>query len=322
MRADRLLSIMLLLQTRGRMTASELANYLEVSERTIYRDLDALSVAGVPVYGEHGPGGGYALLESYRADLTGLTEAEVRSLFMSGVIAPLKELGLGEVLKAALLKLTAALPESHRSQAEQSRHCLHLDPTWWFQPAEIHSHLQILQNATWNNQRIFISYHRGDGSAGERIVDPYGLVAKSGMWYLVAWIGDAMRVYRISRIQSVALVDAVFTRPADFDLAAFWADWVREFETMIQESQYRVTLRVATNMRSRLPQLWGEAYQDILAVPPDADGWTTIDCLFDNFDDALRAVLSLGAQIRVVAPDDLREAVIEYAAAMARLYSS
>ncbi len=207
MRADRLLSILLLLQTRGRITAGRLAEMLEVSERTIYRDLDALSAAGIPVYAERGPGGGCALTDGYRTNLTGLTETEIRTLFVPGVHGPLADLGLGRVLEDALLKLMAALPSVHRHDAQRVRQRLLLDAAGWFRGEEPVPYLHTVQEAIWQDRALMLTYRRPDGVNTERLVDPYGLVAKASIWYLVALDRAAaeMRVFRVSRITEAAV---------------------------------------------------------------------------------------------------------------------
>src|SRR6266568_6387379 len=185
MRADRLLSILMLLQTKGRMTAHDLASQLEVSERTIYRDLDALSTAGIPVYTERGPGGGCSLVDGYQTRLTGLTEAEIRALFLFNMAAPLAELGLGKALDDALLKLEAALPADSRAKAEKVRQGFHLDTTWWYHPADTSSCLQTIQDALWQDHRLCLVYRENDGTWNEYRLDPYGLVSKASIWYLI-----------------------------------------------------------------------------------------------------------------------------------------
>lgn len=322
MRADRLISLVLLLQTRGRMTAQELATRLEVSERTIYRDLDALSAAGIPVYGEHGPGGGYALVDSYRSTLTGLTADQVRALLLSGTASPLSDLGMGNEVEAALLKLLAALPNAQREGAEHLRQRIHLDPLRWFQGTEEVPHLQTLHRAIWNDQRVYLTYHRADSSTGERLVDPYGLVAKAHVWYLVASIGDEMRVYRVSRINTVQVLEDNFTRPQDFDLAAFWADYSREFEAT--RMGYKTVLRISPTLAEALPLMWGEEMRKRIAqaAPPDARGWITIPVTFDTLDWARANVLSLGAQAEIIEPAELREEVIALARQVAEMYQA
>src|SRR5581483_5649644 len=186
MRADRLLSILMMLQIRGQVTARELAQRLEVSERTIYRDIEALSMAGVPVYAERGPGGGCVLAEGYRTNLTGLTEDEVRSLFMPGMTRQLADLGAEKTLDAALLKLLAALPSDHRRDVEHTRQRIFVDTVGWYYSTEVSPYLHLLREAIWNDCKARIVYRKSNGEVSERVVDPLGLVAKAGIWYMVA----------------------------------------------------------------------------------------------------------------------------------------
>ncbi|GCE23769.1 helix-turn-helix transcriptional regulator [Dictyobacter kobayashii] len=181
MRADRLLSLLLLLQTRGRMTAQALAEQLEVSERTIYRDIEALSYAGIPLYTERGPGGGCELLDGYQTKLTGLTAPEVRALFLVSISIPLADLGLGQALEDALLKLSAALPAHSRENATQVRQRIHMDTTRPTHSRPMASHLELIQEAIWQDYTLLLTY-KGDH---RHLIDPYGLVSQRGAWYLV-----------------------------------------------------------------------------------------------------------------------------------------
>lgn len=320
MRADRLISILLLLQARGRLTAGELSEQLEVSERTIYRDLEALGIAGVPIYSEHGPGGGYALLDSYRTTLTGLNEAEVRTLFLSGVYGPLADLGLADALEVALLKLSAALPEAQQRRAERMRQRIHLDAIPWFQTRESVPHLQTLQEAIWDDQSVRITYRRSDGEVREYTIDPYGLVAKSHIWYVVAKRDVGMRVFRVSRIQTLTITAEYFERPADFDLAAYWIDWCRNFEMGLQ--RWPVTIRISPALAPRLRELWGEWAQTLLdAAPAAADGWHQIVVNYDSLEWAASSILPYGGQIEVIDPPELRKMLIDTATSMVQLYN-
>jgi predicted DNA-binding transcriptional regulator YafY len=229
MRADRLLSLLMLLQTRGRVTARELAERLEVSERTIYRDLEALSAAGIPVYAERGPGGGCALLEGYRTQPPGLTEEEVRALFVAAAPATLTDLGLKAALEKALLKLLAALPASARQAAERARQRFHLDPAAWHPPDGTSPHMGALQRAIWNDRRLRITWDTASAAPGEERVDPYGLVAKAGAWYLVGATAGATRAWPVAWIQAATVIDEPCQRPARFALAACWAEWCAQF---------------------------------------------------------------------------------------------
>jgi predicted DNA-binding transcriptional regulator YafY len=320
MRADRLLSILLLLQARGRMTAQQLAAELEVSVRTIYRDLDALSAAGVPVYAERGPGGGCALLDSYRTTLTGLTQDQVRALFMLGIPAPLAELGMGQELRGALIKLAASLPASRRADEAQVRGRIHLDSVAWFETAEPVPHLQTIQRAVWADRRLHLVYHLPFDARAEWQVDPYGLVAKASTWYLVCARDGQVRSLRVSRILDARVVDQAFERPADFDLVAFWQAWCAEVES--HRPHYPATVRVAPVLIPWLPALFGEKIRNAMAQadPPDAEGWITLNLPFETLEDARGRLLALGGAVEVLQPQALRDSVCDYARQIAGLY--
>jgi predicted DNA-binding transcriptional regulator YafY len=256
MRADRLLSILMLLQTKGRMTAHDLASQLEVSERTIYRDLEALSIAGVPVYTERGPGGGCSLVDGYQTRLTGLTDVEVRALFLFNLAGPLADLGLGRALDDALLKLEAALPVASREKVEQIRQRFHLDTTWWYHSADGSSSLQTIQEALWQDRKLCLLYRESDGSWSEYALDPYGLVSKADIWYLVGICNDMYHVLRVSRIIRATLLDDQFSRVADFNLAQYWGEYCAQLET--NHPPYAVPLRLAPDDAASLPQLLSE----------------------------------------------------------------
>ncbi len=322
MRADRLLSIMMLLQARGRMTAQDLAAELEVSIRTIYRDLDALSMAGVPVYAERGPGGGCALLDSYRTTLTGLTQDEMRALFMLSIPAPLAELGVDGELKAALLKLSAALPATRRHIEERVRQRIHLDSEGWFESREPVPHLGTIQQALWQDRRLEITYQLRFEAQAEWVVEPYGLVAKANVWHLVCARQDAVRVYRASRIVDARLLDEPCLRPADFDLPAFWQGWC----TAAEENRpvYPVTARVSAEFVNWLPYYFGETIREAIgrAGPPDSDGWVTVTLPFESLEGARDRILSFGRAVEVLAPVALRRSVLDHAAQIVNLYTA
>ena len=320
MRADRLLALLMLLQTRGRMTAQKLAEELEVSVRTIYRDIDALSAAGVPVYAERGPGGGCALLDGYRTNLTGLTEDEVRALFMLSIPVALAELGVGQELKAALLKLSAALPASRRHDEAWVRQRIHLDWSWWFQAEEPVPHLQTMQRAVWEDRRLCLTYRQQAGPSieqFERVVDPYGLVAKAGVWYLVCAGDGRIRVYRVSRVLSARLTAEHFQRPADFDLAAYWSAHCAEYER--NRPLYPVTVRVSPALASELSRHFGDEIAE--AGPPDAEGWITLTLPFETLGDARQRILGFGGAMEVLEPRALRESVLDFATQIVALYA-
>ena len=220
MRADRLLALLLLLQARGRMTAQALAEHLEVSERTIYRDIDALSSSGIPIYTERGPGGGCELLDGYQTKLTGLTLEEVRALFLLGSSGPLADLGLNQALEGALLKLSAALPMSIRSDALLARQRIYVDPT-----IPDHSHqpgalLRQIQEALWQDYTLRLTY----GNKHNQSLDPYGLVSQAGQWFLIGAGSDTIQVLNVAHIQAAELCNQHFTRPIEFDLGRYWTE--------------------------------------------------------------------------------------------------
>ena len=232
MRADRLISLLMLLQTRGRLTAQELASRLEVSERTIYRDLEAFSSAGIPVYAERGPGGGISLVDGYQTRLTGLTAAEAQALFLLSVAGPHSDLGLDSALNDALLKLSATLPASQREDAQHLRERIHMDTTWWYYSRETLPQLSLLQEAVCHDQTILLQYLDERNNSCRCMLHPYGLVSKAGIWFLVAVHAQSgeQHILRVSRIQSVEISEASFVRPPDFDLAATWRDYCLSLE--------------------------------------------------------------------------------------------
>ena len=254
MRADRLLSILLLLQARGQLTACQLAEQLEVSERTIYRDIIALSTSGVPVYTERGPGGGIVLVEDYRTTLTGLTREEVRALFMLSIPVPLADLGFDQDLRGALLKLSAALPKSLRGDSQQVRLRIYIDPEDWEPTHEPVPHLRTIQVAVWEQLKLRIHYSSilGIRSAPlEAFVEPYGLVSKAGGWYLVCMKESTYLVISLSRVVDVQVSTERFTRLPEFDLVAFWRSWC--LETSHFRPAYLVRVRVSPELLPFLP---------------------------------------------------------------------
>jgi predicted DNA-binding transcriptional regulator YafY len=321
MRADRLLSILMLLQTRGQVTAEQLAEELEVSVRTIYRDIDALSTAGVPVYAERGPGGGCALVEGYRTSLTGLTAEEVKALFMLSVPASLDELGVSQELRAALRKLAAALPDAQRQDEKQVRQRIYLDWADWPQPEPV-PHLQTIQQAVWDDRKLSITYRwiAPQVQQFERPVDPYGLVAKAGTWHLICADDNRIRVHRVSGLVDVRLEDAHFERPADFDLAAFWQAWCKGREE--SRPSYPVTARVSPGLVQLLPLYFGDRIRTQIAAaePPDSEGWITLTLPFERIETARERILGFGRAVEVLAPEPLRLSVIDFARQIVNFY--
>src|ERR671922_910193 len=248
MRATRLVSLLLLLQLRGQLTATELAGHFEVSVRTIHRDVEALIAAGVPVEAVRGPAGGYRLAGGYRTRLTGLTGDEAEALFVAP--APAAELGLGGVLANARLKVLAALPAELQERASRAERYFHLDTRGWFRGEDKVPHLPTIAAATWQGRRLSARYREGPRVV-RRTLDPRGLVLKGGAWYLVARRSVGMRVYRVSRVASVRALEDPFERPSDFELAVFWDEWSRAFERNLP--QVEVVVRVDPELRMRLP---------------------------------------------------------------------
>lgn len=320
MRADRLLSLLMLLQTRGKMPARALAAELEVTERTIYRDIEALEMAGVPIYAEPGRYGGYALVDRYRTSLTGLSEGEVRALFMLSIPAPLAELGVTQELKAALLKLTAALPAARRGDEAHVRDRFYLDAVGWEHDGGPTPHLRVIHEAVWQDRRLVVKYRPIFSAEIEQTVDPYGLVVKAGEWYLVFAHRDRIRARRVGEFMDVRLTAESFTRPPDFTLEAFWKAWCAERAERHQ--QFHVRVRIAPGAREWLAYYLGSRARDALAHagPPDAEGWFTLDLTFDGLETARARLLPLGGAVEVLEPDALRLSMADFAEQTLRVY--
>src|SRR5437667_440122 len=306
MRATRLVSLLLLLQTRGLLTAAELAERLEVSVRTVHRDVESLAAAGVPVEAVRGPAGGYRLAGGYRTRLTGLTADEAEALFAAGMPGPAAELGLGGELAAARLKLLAALPHELQERASRASRLFHLDTRGWFRAEDKVPHLPALSAAVWRGCRVRLRYREG-GRLVQRTVDPLGLVLKGGAWYLVAHRSAGMRVYRVSRVASVRPLADDFERPAGFELRTFWDTWSRDFEQ--GRARVEVAVRVSEEVKRWLP---GEPRVD-------AVGRTVL--AFAHLGDAYRELLRFGAQLEVLEPAELRERIAETGREVAALYA-
>ena len=322
MRADRLISILMLLQARGRLTAAELAKELEVSERTIYRDIDALSYAGVPVYGEVGREGGYALLDSYRTSLTGLTEGETRALLMLNIPAPLKDLGLGQDLHSGLLKLSASITNLHKDEEERIRRRFFLDSIWWRQGGDSIPHLHTIYTALKNDRCLILKYQPEAmvPVVLEAVVQPYGLVAKAGVWYLVFSRNEKVRVRRVAHLLAAEVSDQVFDYPVDFDLETFWKSWCAERERRFKE--YRVEVRISPEMIPYLPMVFGERVQSqqTESNEPDSHGWISLELSFDSLESARSRLLGLGGSVEVLRPVALRKSLADYARQIVDLY--
>jgi predicted DNA-binding transcriptional regulator YafY len=320
MRADRLLSLLMLLQTRGQMSAMELAEELEVSERTIYRDITALSTSGVPIYASRGPGGGVRLIEEYRTTLTGLTPEETRALFTMGIPAPLAQLGMDEKFKGALLKLSASLPETRREEEFRTRQRILLDSSWWFQSEQAVPCLQTIQQALFQDRRLRIQVRwEFFNTQFEQEAEPYGLVAKANIWYLVYGRGGTPHVTRVSQIVEAEMLDECFYRPGDFQLEPFWQEWCRAYES---QPPFCARVRVAPEALPMLAEYAGERarHQITSHQIPGADGWVTLDLPFESFIAARSRLLGLGRAVEVLEPEPLRRSLIDFAEQIVDFY--
>jgi predicted DNA-binding transcriptional regulator YafY len=308
MRASRLLSLLILLQLRGRQSADALAREFEVSVRTIYRDIEQLSAAGVPVYAERGRGGGFALLGGYTTRLTGLTSGEADALGLLGVAEAAAELGFGEEAQSVRRKLLASLPPESGSAAQHVAERFHLDPLPWYgrRPAPVG--LRALADAVWTDRRIEIRYASWKGEV-QREVSPLGLVLKAGDWYLVGAVETSLRTYRVASILGLTVLEGTARRPSGFELARHWADAVAGFEEDLRNRTARV--RVSPTgwrlLHEQQPLVATKAEQG--AYEPDEAGWREADLPVESGAHAVRELLRLGANVQVLAPPDLRAAV-------------
>ncbi|GGZ70147.1 helix-turn-helix transcriptional regulator [Streptomyces echinoruber] len=345
MRAARLIKMVLLLQSRPSMTAAELARELEVSERTVTRDAQALSEAGVPVYADRGRAGGYRLVGGYRTRLTGLARTEAEALFLSGVPGALREMGLHDAASAARLKVSAALLPSLRDAPRTAAQRFHLDAPNWFAEPETPDLLPAVAEAVWDDRRVTARYRRGAEEV-VRELEPYGLVLKAGVWYLCARVPEpepepdvvpvpdaeparvpragargSFRVYRIDRFTAVEAREERFVREEDFDLPAFWAQRAEQFARSILRAEVVVRLSPRGLRRLRYavePVAAREALAS--AGAPDADGWVTVTLPVESEEVAHDQLTALGPEAEVLAPGRLRERFARDARRLAALY--
>jgi predicted DNA-binding transcriptional regulator YafY len=312
MRAERLLSIMLLLQSQKQMSASKLAQRLEVSERTIQRDMEALSIAGIPLVSERGRAGGWSLLEGYRSNLTGLNNTEIQALILSPVRV-LQDLGLEDAAEAATLKLLASLPAFRRHEAEMIRQCIYVDAAPWQSQDEDFGRLPLIQEAIWQNRRALIQYQRGiENDIAERLIEPLGLVAKGRIWYCVARVENEYRTYRVSRIVTVELGEG-FTRPPDFDLAAYWQASSQEFASKLP--RYPAILRVH---QDALRFLYSWRWARVERIEEEGE-WRIVHVNFEEIEEASAAVMACAGQAIVIEPSELAKRFREKIAAISKL---
>lgn len=308
MRASRLINILTTLQAKGLVTAEALAEENDVSVRTIYRDIDALSLSGIPVYSERGSDGGYRLLDGYRVRLNGLTPAEAEAMFLSGIPGAAADLGLGALMAGAQKKLTAALPEDLRESARRMQSKFHLDAPTWLAEGEQPVYLQAVADAVWNSKRIRMRY-RSWTAEKNRIAEPLGIVMKGGAWYLVARVDGSTRTYRIARVLDLIVTEERFDWPRDFDLAAYWDENTRRLELELYPNWAIVRLSP-----------WGMKEIEHMAPPyvranleligdPDERGWRKIRLPVAHERMAVSEMLKLGSEVDVIEPPDLRLAM-------------
>jgi predicted DNA-binding transcriptional regulator YafY len=317
-RADRLIRLVLLLQARGQTTAAGLARELEVSVRTVYRDLEALSAAGVPVYAEPGPGGGCRLLDGYRFPLRGLRPEEAEALLILGVPGALRELGLEGAAAAAhrQIRVTAGT---------DARPLVHLDLPRWFRGHEEVPHLRTLAEALRRQRRLALQYRPGDGRADParaRVVGPLGLVNKAGTWYLVAAArGGRVMVFRVGRIGAARVLAEPFERPADFGLAAFWERWSAEFVT--SRPRFPVRFRASPAALAAFGEIFGDGGLDAAreALPPDERGWRVVTLSFEHQLAAAHRLAGFGGQVEVLSPSSVRERLVATAQGILERYA-
>lgn len=314
MRADRLLSLMLLLRRRGRMTAAALAGELECSVRTVLRDIEALSAAGVPVYAERGRHGGFALLGGYSTDLTGLTHAEATALFTAGSRATSTSLGMAPALASAMRKLIAAMPEAQRQSAERATERVLVQPGGWLDQPEPPGLLSVIQQAVFTDRRLKICYPSRGEAARWRTVDPVGLVHAAGRWYLLATQHGADRTYRVSRVAAAEVLDAPADRRPGIDLEQAWQQRRQAFREA--QPKFIVQARVRAARRGQLVRaaltLTGEA--------ADTGGWLLLDLVFADPRHAAAVLWDLGPDAQVIQPQTLRDTLASRAEQTLRQY--
>ncbi len=320
MRASRLVTLLLLLQTRGQLTAAELAADLEVSVRTVLRDVDALAEAGVPIYTERGPHGGIRLVDGYRTRLTGLTPDEAEAIFLSGMPGPAAELGLGTVVAAARLKVLASLPPELRTRASRLVERFHLDASGWFHAQEPVPCLATLSDAVWESRVVTIDYERGDRTV-ERRIEPLGLILKAGIWYCMARSDDQVRTYRIARMVRAIAGDERFERPEGFDLASQWAESSAAYERGAPVQV--VVVRIRPDRTWRLADVVGERTVNEAERLDVADpaGWLHLRLRLSWPDEVPAQLVGVGPELEVLEPVGVRDRVASIARAVADRYA-
>lgn len=319
MRASRLLFILTTLQAKGHVTSQALADECEVSLRTIYRDVDALSAAGIPVYGVRGSSGGYRLLDGYRVRLNGLSSTEADALFLAGLTRQAADLGMGAVAASARAKLLAALPEAMRSGAMKAR--FHFDAPAWFAEFETLQHLPAIADAVWNQHPIKMRY-QSRTTDKERQVEPLGVVLKGGAWYLVARLHDGLRTFRISRIGEMTVLEGHFDYPSAFNLEAYWTDSIRRYEEDLHpnRAEIRLSPRGLDLMEELLPPYIRTGA--VISEQADALGWRQVSVSVGSIAHAAMEMLRFGKEVEVIGPPELRAEMANVIGALVEIYMS
>lgn len=323
MLATRLLTILMRLQTRGRMTATELAAEFEVSVRTIHRDVDQLSAAGIPVYADRGRNGGFRLRDGYRTTLTGLTQQEAEALFLNGLPGPAEQLGLAGIVSSTRLKLMAALPANLQHGAERIANRFHLDPAGWFKGTDLLPSLRVVAAAVWGDRLLKMRYHSPEGgSPAVRTLAPLGLVLKGGVWYLVAQSGTSVRTFRAARIYDAELCSQTFDRPKGFDLGAHWEMAARAYEASVfrGHADVRLSPKGLESLELLGPHVVAAAAKT--ARKPDRAGWVRCRIPIESVEYGVRELMRLGADVNVVGPRPLRVRMAATATRIALIHSS
>jgi predicted DNA-binding transcriptional regulator YafY len=310
----------MLLETRGRMSARALAGLLEISVRTLHRDVDQLAAAGVPIFAERGRAGGFRLLEGWKTTLTGLTPGEAQAVFMSGLAGPAAELGLGGDVESARLKLLSSLPSAWRDDAQRITSRFHLDPIAWYRQSDPVPHLATVADAVWSGRELALRYESWKGTA-ERVVSPLGLVLKAGAWYLVAAIDGQPRTYRIASIQTASSLERAVKRPANFQLAAYWENSTRRLESDLHTGQATL-LATPAGLKALcgLSRAVADAIVKTPAAPPRGDGRTKVTIPIETVENTTAQLLGLSPQIEVLQPAALRRALLERLRKIGGLY--
>ncbi len=318
MRASRILKMLMMLQTHEKVTAAELADACETSIRTVYRDIEALSAIGVPVYSEQGVQGGYRLLQGYRTRLNGLSAKEAETLFLAGLSGPAQKMGIDTLLADAQLKLKAALPENIRPEIDRLQSRFLLDAPNWFSDDEKVTYLPDLMTAVLEQRCVVMQYQSWKGEINRQL-QPLGIVLKGGQWYLLAQVENDVRTYRVSRIESLTLLDEIFERPKDFNLTAFWQDSLRRMETI----QFPIIAEVRlTPLGVKIMKHVCSSYavNQARIEPMDNSGWQRARFPVEDMPYGCTELLRFGAELEVIGPPELRLAMEKLVSSLATLY--